>query len=508
MTRRAVFLLAVSFVIVVAVLLFVRVRDVGALSAIEEQGPSSEVFAVLAAFEADEAVVGEALSGLLDALSSGDTPLLDRRPQYDWVDAYRTEPLREADLELLQGTVVAPGDDEALARAGGVFSAVTVGCSFEALASERSEDGVSTDEASFAGQEFLRKQWVQSRRVTVDLGGATSDVLLRLTAQVGEASSGMFTVAQAWELEVLVDRDDGTTARLLATWMEVSSPEYGAGNRLWSGWVLHRAFEDASAWTAACGGGVSDEEVDGAGRAVGASVQAAPLCQGVRMVPIAPHARELEELVRRQDLAFGDLDAEIDNQTADLLVSQGLPEDSAVVRRARQGRLEDPVGTWQRDGERRWAEVFGTPLSAMSLREKQMMRRLVDRFGNTPDLLPRAVKVRIRARWLSGALAEFLETDDVRIPVCPGDIAFAAHKLGWESAAAREAHKEDLDLVVASMLLESGSVRAPHESQWEALREVFAFGEALHRLFSSPAPDWMGDPDGGDEEIDRVDSNL
>jgi hypothetical protein len=534
-TRRIVFLLALSSAALAVGLVAGRTRPVVATAPLADDGPTEPVAGVLAAFDADDEALSDAVRDLVAALS-GDEPLLDRRPQYDWIDAYRLGELRAPALAALRGTPGDPSrvlgglprDTEALelqlAAAQGVFSAVTVGCSFAALRAElEPEEGERVEESEFADHPVQRRVFRRARELTVALGGARSDVLLRLTAQLEPATADAFHIRQHWELEVLVERDAATTARLVATWAEVTSDEYAAKNRVWSGWVLHGAFEDATAWTRACGGGEAAEDAVGSGaadgesggpaatrtpvvteRGLGGAAQAdgglsatpegvglAPLCAGARLVRVEAHARKLRET--ELELAavgrnFAALDAEIDAVTADLSVDPAADEapPSAVARRIREREVDEALEEWRAEGIRRWGEVLGTPWGKLERRQMGMLGRLVDRFGDAPDRFAPAIQARLKERWRSGALAEFLDSDEVRIPVCPDDVAYVADQMGWRGPEARRANTQMLDTIVASVLLESGSVRAAEPTQWLVLRDSLSLAEKIEALFNSP----------------------
>jgi len=554
-SRRVLTLLGLSLLFLALGVSTGRLRTASADAMIADEGPSDAARAVLAAFDADPDDLGEELYELFDELASGDEALLDRAPRYDWVDAYRLDSLRPEDLIALRGTAAAPAavfgtrDPVALSahleRAQGVFSAITVGCAFEALADDlASTDGESREEFAFAEQPLSRQVMRRSRRVTLPFGGATTDALLQVTVQVGPAAGDALEVTQMWELAMLVDRGDGSV-RLVATWVEASTPDFDSANRLWAGWVLHGAFEDARVWTDACAGtrpesagknlepspgsgGARDEGLDTSrtrdGTTAGSDAQAppaggdagatepapapsdptspplrpAPLCDGVRLIGIPTHALKMMESQYELDTISANIDtlnAERDAVAADPSHPDVRQTDTVMALRARG--VDDKLVVWRQEGIRRWTEVVGTPRGRLTESERDMLGRLVDRFGADPDMYEEPNRLRIKARWASGAMREFLTTDDVVIPVCPDDLAYAADQLGWRAPKQRRAHATDVEQVVASALLEAGGIRAISDREWDGLRAIFGFGDSMMDLLSSPAPG-----------IDAVDSTL
>jgi len=159
-----------------------------------------------------------------------------------------------------------------------------------------------------------------------------------------------------------------------------------------------------------------------------------------------------------------------------------------------------------RRGIDNWTAVLGEHPAVLSGADRRRLERLVGAFGADPQLFPAVSQARMRSRWRRGLLDEALEQDPIRVPVCPDAIDYTARQLGWADPEQREARRDDIELVAAAAVLESGSPERVTDEQWAAIREAFAFGDALLELFGSPAPGLEGPA--GSSEIDEVSSEL
>jgi len=530
----ALFLLALLFLAVG--LVAGRLREPQALDPLVDEVPVGPAVAVIAALPSNDEVLGDMVSELLRELAGGDTPLLDRPPSYDAVDSWRMAPLRAADLggierldarfavEKVLGVRGDEGQDALLARAPGVMSAVTVGCAFPTLVAElAAEDGAQSELIEYAEVPLERQVVRWSRELQVD--GRTA--LARWTVQTEPAGDALLMLYQAWELDLLVETGAHDTVRLRLSWVEAESEEFPAESRLWAGWTLYGAWEEARRWTQACAsgrgaerggevertravtsggsdpssvadggedhaavgrlrggtpGGDGASREDQAGRALRDSVPLAPLCGGAKLVEVAPHAKKAHETI----LELKALDAEIDSISADLPDGDPLPPvETANSRRIRRDRVDVPLAAWQLEGIDNWMQTLG--LKTVTDEERTMLRRLVDRFGGNPTEYEVALQHRLRQRWASGALREFLRTDDVRVPVCPADLEYATEQMQWTAPYQRTRYARDVEFIVGAILLESGSVRAASEAQWAALRQIYSLSSQIKRIFESPS---------------------
>jgi hypothetical protein len=148
---------------------------------------------------------------------------------------------------------------------------------------------------------------------------------------------------------------------------------------------------------------------------------------------------------------------------------------------------EDPEPEIQK-GIEAWARVLGVTSHAPGTPVHHRLRQLSSVFGPLAEEFHERNKARIKSRWRRGLMDEALDRDPVLVPVCPSVVDITAEELGWKKPADRRLHADDIDVVAASIVLESGTADVVTEEEWASLREVFAFGEAIMKLFTTPDP--------------------
>ena len=505
------------------------------------EAPDEALKGVLRSLATEPQVTSEAVASLLDRLRVNGEPLLDLEPDLEWIEAWQLADLVLDDLsalgepsELLAELLGAPEllsrslelEEETggafLARAGGVLSMRTLPCSVEQVEGLVGRP-TEADAAVIEAEGEVAGAWMRwpARRVTrgvlVDHAGLTSATRVSFEGAAASAwaDGGDVRLLQRWVLELWVEQTATTSVRFVAAWTEAAGDEVDSGSRLWTAWELARAWDEGDRWAAACRSGDPgalqpvpgdtrpDPRSQGPSGAASGSTSAVSaelpgwagslrgVCEGARLVQIEGHFRELHMLSAN---------------TSDSIDGPGDPD-------GERGRAERSWSSELRRGVVRWARVLGESPAGLSDRHRARLERLVGAFGSTPELFPAGAQARVRSRWRRGLLDEALDQDPIRVPVCPSALDYTALQLGWSSAEERATHRDDIELVAAAAILESGSPRQLTEEQWAATREALAFGEALLRLFGSPDPSLgvlpgAADPETGTSEIDRVDSNL
>jgi len=486
--------------------------------------PDDEVFAVIAATDGDGSSLGAALDGLVAWTDGQGRALVDREPELEWIEAWQLADLRSGQLAPLSASGRPPlaealGDtelaDAILARAGGVLSVSSVGCSIEAVGARPGwSDGDEGAEHDRLGPIRSRERsasigddrlaWTEHRRMRrlraptepSAPGFAAGPALVGFATTSDEVWSddGHVLLAQRHELEIWLDEDEGRTSRLVAAWTEMSSGPVSAASRIWDSWELARASDEAAAWTAACagrgpwpdavggprsppGGGATSPSTD-ASSAPRTPAPVAPatglpgpisgmrgLCAGVVMVEIPP---SFEELLTMQEEADTMLLEEPWDELGGSEPPPGFPTSWSSTRDA---------------GLVQWALVLGLDEAALSVRERARLVRLVEAFGPWPEHMPAQNKARLRARYRRGLLDEALDQKPIRVPVCPRALRWTEAELG------SLADRFDVALVAGATVLESGGPWNVPAEQWDAIRQSIDFGNQLQSLFETPVDD-------------------
>ena len=515
-------------------------------------GPTGEVQDLWAATPLDDEALAAAADNLTAWFERDGEHLLEQTLDFSFVESVALEDLRAIDVVGLAEVGWDPlealstdreGLDARLAEARGVLAVSPIRCSIDAVearirpAADLALEG-SRGRAMFADQPYERAIVSGTRVASLDVDGALTRAILAVEVQVGSAelADSEAEIEQRWQLDLWLERTGNTTLRLRSVWLEASSPSFTPDSRAWMGWVLHEAFQDSEDWNRRCdeqpagpptaGTAAPPRTLDRTGstprsrtttgpeptpRATATPPPAppptatpspiaarakppateppaeelpspppAPLCEGVQLIEVEPWA------LRNVETRYSSSDS----------IGHSEPENITVDQEA--------IDRWVEQGIRSWTPALGFDRHAtIAPDEHARLRRLVERFGPKPRLLREESRARFSARWRMGLLREFLNQEPVLIPVCPAAMVYTAGKLGYATPEERARKGDDIEEIAAMVLLENGSVLTVRDEQWETMRQILAFGDAILRMMGRPDTSIDGKP-----EIDAVDSNL
>jgi hypothetical protein len=483
-------------------------------------GPTDAVRDLWAALSMDDEALAASADGLTAWFDEEGRHVLDRPLDFSFVEELAIEDLRAEDVVGLADVGWDPLRrterselDEQLSGARGILAAVPIVCSAEAVAAELGAETAlklrARDEvAGFAGVEHPRSAVRGTQVAWLDAGAGLRAAVVDVLVQPTPVNEDI-TIAQRWQVDLYLGRPDGSTLMLRAAWIEASSHTFSSESRVWTGWLLHEAFEDAERWNQHCrrqpAGPPSTSPAPEspppipAPRTSTATPDAPPaespaqgpppppLCPGIQLVEIHPWAlRNVETRFSYSDSISGE------NET--------ITVDREAIER------------WSLAGARAWGRVLN--VRRPQPHEQVQLQRLAERFGDAPRLLNEESKALFRARWHAGLLREVLSADPVVVPVCADDLDRTAAALGYAERRSEKAGA--IEEVTAVALLEHGSVASVPDASWQAVSSALAFGDAILDVFGRPNPALDGVvPDDGAKsrskktfDIDAVDRNL
>ena len=476
-------------------------------------GPTHEVRALWSAATGNNQALATAVNGLADWFEQDGKHLLERKLDYSFIESLALEDLRAVDVVGLATAGWDPtqafgideeGLDAHLATARGLLAMSLVQCSIDKVAAMKDTPGTlqltqRKAQGTFAGQVYDQSLVRASRSALLDIDGATTRVILELEVQVGSESIDVLgaEIKQRWQLDLWLERSDETMLRMRTAWIEASSARFGPDSRVWMGWVLHDAFADSENWNRLCGEAPENTEPATGTASLEAGI-ATPSRREPPARPVPPSATAPGIASPTPTMA----PPMIRGDVAPICATPRLIEFEAWGRRMAEmnhsslgsidgDQVQGPEDRfwidWMQAGLEAWSDVLGLDLTAVVPADLARLRRVVERFGNHPRMFSDKSRLRLRSRWRKGLLHEMLGAEPVLVPVCPSSTEYTANKLGYTTPEQRRRKQDDIDQITAVALFEHGSVRDVTEAEWQAIREAFAFGEAIMDLFRGPA---------------------